>query len=69
MGIEGVVHAMSDLFNANIDSADGWGILLRTYNAFNFLNHTAILLHAHVLWPCCSHFLFNSYCGWSVLVL
>lgn len=70
MGIEGAVHAMSDLFDANFDSVDGWGVLLvDTSNSFNSLNCTAILLHACVLWPRCSHFLFNTYCGWSVLVL
>ena len=70
MGIEGAVHAMSDLFDANIDSVDGWGVLLvDESNAFNSLNRTAMLLHARVLWPRCSRFLFNSYCGWSVLVL
>jgi len=28
-----------------------------------------MLLHAQVLWPRCTHFLFNTYKGWSVLVL
>ena len=38
-------------------------------NAFNSLNRTVMLLHACVLRPRCSHFLFNPYYGWSVLVL
>ena len=68
MGIEGAVHAMSDLLDANINSVDGWGVLLvDVSNAFSSINRTAMLLHAHVLWPRCSRFLFNSYCGWSVL--
>ena len=69
-GIEGAVHAMSDLYDANIDSIDGWGVLLvDASNAFNSLNRISMLLHARVLWPRCSRFLFNTYRGWSVLVL
>ena len=44
-------------------------LLVDAANGFNSLNHAAILLHAHVLWPQCAHFLFNTYKGWSVLVL
>ena len=52
LGIEGAVHAMSDLYDANIDSIDGKGVLLvDASNAFNSLNRIAMLLHAHVLWP------------------
>ena len=69
-GIEGAVHVMSHLYDANIDSIDGWGVLLvDASNALNFLNHISMLLHARVLWPRCSRFFFNTYCGWSVLVL
>ena len=54
-------------YDANIDSLDGWGILLvDASNAFNSLNRITMLLHAHVLWPRCSRFLYR---GWSVLVL
>ena len=28
-----------------------------------------MLMHARVLWPRCARFLFNTYRGWSVLVL
>ena len=40
-----------------------------TSNAFNSLNCIAMLLHARVLCNQYSRFLFNTYCGWSVLVL
>ena len=69
-GIEQSIQAMSDLFDANIDCVDVQGLLLiDASNTFNSLNCTAMLLHARVLWPCCSCFHFNSYCGWSVLAL
>ena len=49
-GIEGALHTMSDLYDANIDSIDGLGVLLvDASNAFNSLNHIAMLLHVRVL--------------------
>ena len=52
------------------DSVNGWGVLLvDASNAFNSINRTALLLHARTLWPRCCRYLFNTYCGWSVLVL
>jgi len=66
-GIEGAIHAMNEFFAAHQDDANGWGVLLvYAANAFNLLNHAAMLLHAHVLWPCCAYFLSNTYRGWSV---
>jgi len=61
---------MNELFIVHQDDANGWGVLLvDAANALNSLNCTTILLHARVLWPCCARFLFNTYRGWSVLVL
>ena len=44
-------------------------LLVDASNAFNSLSHTAMLLNAHFLGFRHSHFLFNTYGGWSVLVL
>ena len=61
---------MNQLFSAHQDQGTGWGVLLvDAANAFNSLNRAAMLLHAHILWPRCTRFLFNTYRGWLVLVL
>ena len=61
---------MNELFSAHQDQGTGWGVLVvDAANAFNSLNHAAMLLHACVLWPQCARFLFNTCRGWSVLVL
>ena len=44
-------------------------LLVNAVNAFNSLNHAAMLPHAHVHWLRCAHLLCNTYRGWSVLVL
>ena len=60
LGIEGAIHAMSALYDDH--SNDGWGFLLMdATNAFNSVNRAAALWNARVLWPSCSHFLFNTY--------
>ena len=69
-GIEGAIHAMNELFGVNYAQPSGWGVLMVVAsNAFNCLNRSAMLLHACVLWPRCARFLFNTYRGWSALVL
>jgi len=51
-GIEGAIHGMNELFSTHQDQGTGWGVLLvDAANAFNSLNHAAMLLHARVLWP------------------
>ena len=38
-------------------------------DARNALNQVAMLLHVRILWSRCSRFLFNTYCGWSKLIV
>jgi len=69
-GIKGAIHVMNELFAAHQYDANSRGVLLvDAANAFNSLKCAVMLLFAHVLWPCCARFLFNTYRGWSVLVL
>ena len=63
--IEGAIHAMTDLYNEF--ASDCWGFLLiDAVNAFNMINRTTALWNARVL---CSRFLFNTYRGYSMLIL
>jgi len=67
--IEGAIHAMTSLF-LQYGSASGWGVLLvDASNAFNSLNHVALLWNVCVLWPHCSIFVFKTYQGWATLVV
>ena len=69
-GIEGVIQSMTEMFEAHQSLPSGWGVLLvDTSNAFNSLNRIAMLLNIRKLWPRCFYFDFDTYCGWSVLVL
>ena len=69
-GIEGAIHAMNSLFSTHNNLDSSWGVLMvDASNAFNSLNHTAMLLHAHVLWPHCARYLFNTCQGWSMLII
>ena len=38
-------------------------------NAFNRINHQAVLWNTRILWPSCSAFIFNTYRGWSPLIV
>ena len=67
-GIEGAIHTLSDLFRDN--KISGWGMLsIDAANAFNSFNRISALWNARVLWPRCSRFLFNSYRGWTPLIM
>jgi hypothetical protein len=64
-GIEGAIHATADLFHSN-----DYGILtMDAHNAFNSINRTSLLWNIRVLWPRASRFIFNTYRGWSPLIV
>ena len=64
-GIEGGIHAMSDLYEETAGS--GWGFLLvDAKNAFHVVSRVTALWNACILWPRCSPFLFNTYHGYSM---
>ena len=68
-GIEGFIYVMNPFSTHNdLDSSRGV-LMVDASNAFNSLNCTAMLMHAHVLWPRCARYLFNTYRGWSMLIV
>ena len=51
-GYWGAIHGMNELFSTYQDQDAGWSVLLvDAANAFNSLNHAAMLLHTCVLCP------------------
>ena len=69
-GIEGAVHVVAGLFEDSHSLPTGWGVLLvDASNAFNNLNRAALLWNDRILWPHCSRFVFNTYCGWAPLIM
>ena len=67
-GMEGAIHCINEIFDEKVNS--GWGVLLvDTKNAFNSISREAALWNSRVLWPRCSRFLFNTYRGYTALVV
>ena len=65
-GTEGLVHLMHEMFK--LKSSEWFVILLLdAKNGFNSVSKEAALWNVMVLWPYCSHFLFNNYQGYSSL--
>ena len=65
-GVEGAIHALSDVFDDNKEDSCGM-LLMDASNAFNSLNGETALWNARILWPRCSRFLFNIYRGFASL--
>ena len=67
-GIEAAVHSVRQIYNKK--SIEGFGLLLMDAdNAFNSVKRSAALWNSRVLWVRCSHFLFNSYGGFALLII
>ena len=66
-GAEGAIHMASDLFEAGGDSHGM--LVMDAENAFNSINRTALLWNIRILWPRASRFIFNTYRGWSPLII
>ena len=64
MGIEGAIHTIGDL---NEHAVSDWGLLM--IDATNAFIKNALLLNIQHLWPRASRYVFNTYRGWSSLVL
>uniref|UniRef100_A0A1X7TNZ6 Reverse transcriptase domain-containing protein n=1 Tax=Amphimedon queenslandica TaxID=400682 RepID=A0A1X7TNZ6_AMPQE len=64
-GIEGAIHSVSDLFHSN----DYGSLTMDTSNAFNSINRISLIWNIRILWPRASRFIFNTYRGWSPLIL
>ena len=66
-GAEGAVHVACDLFESSDDSHGT--LVMDAENAFNSINRIALLWNIRILWPRASRFIFNTYRGWSPLVI
>ena len=44
-------------------------LVMDAENAFNSINRTALLWNIRILWPRASRFVFNTYRGWSPLII
>ena len=66
-GVEGAIHAVSDFFAENDN--DFGVLMLDARNAFSSINRIVILWNVRILWPRASRFIFNTYRGWSQLIM
>ena len=68
-GMEGVIHAVCELFDLHND--DSWGVclLMQEMLLIYVVDHVVTLWNARVLWLHCSCFLFNSYQGYAKLFI
>ena len=66
-GVEGAIHAASDLFESS-DESHGM-LVMDAKNAFNSINRLSLLWNVRVLWPRASRFIFNTYRGWASLII
>ena len=66
-GVEGAIHSASELFNNNEYAV----LTMVAHNAFNSINtcRVSLIWNIHVLWPGASRFVFNTYRGWSPLIV
>ena len=64
-GIESAIHTANDLFQDN----DVGMLVIDASNAFNSINRLSLLWNVRVLWPRASRFIFNTYRGWSPLIM
>ena len=68
-GIEGVIHAMSVLWEGDAQEED-WGFfLVDARNAFNEENRTSMLWVVRHKWPSGAYFTLNCYRHWATLVV
>eukprot|EP00957_Ditylum_brightwellii_P034341 2605553-Ditylum_brightwellii.AAC.1 len=61
LDLEDGIHAMDDLWS-NFGDKDNWDILLvNAHNAFNRLNHMALLWHVRHVWPSDARYSLDTY--------
>ena len=68
-GIDGAVHGIQYILDANLYTENWDFLLVYAKNAFNETNRIGMLWIVCHLWPSVACFVFNCYCHWSSLVL
>lgn len=64
------IHGMREMYEEFDENDDDVGCLLvDAENAFNSVGRVAAIWNARILWPRASRFIFNSYCGYSFLIV